>query len=175
MRDHWVAYLIEGLLLSILGLVAIVVPSIGSLAVTLVLGWVFSASGIVGLFSVYKAKGAPGATWSLFSALAALIAGGILLWNPIGGVLTLTFVLTAFFIVDGCLTIVLALMHRRQLSGKWEWMMLNGIIDLFLAFIIVIGLPGSAFWVLGLLVGIDLLFGGFSLSAMVLDARSKAR
>jgi uncharacterized membrane protein HdeD (DUF308 family) len=66
------------------------------------------------------------------------------------------------------LIIVLAVTHRRQLSGKWEWMMVNGVVDLILAAIIISGLPGTLAWALGLIVGIDMLFGGASLIAMAL-------
>jgi len=84
---------------------------------------------------------------------------------------TLTYVLIAYFIVDGILIIILAITHRRALSGRWEWMLLNGIIDLVLAAVIISGLPGSVVWALGLLVGIDLVFGGASLIAMAMAAR----
>jgi uncharacterized membrane protein HdeD (DUF308 family) len=80
-------------------------------------------------------------------------------------------VLIAYFIVDGVLSIILAITHRRALSGRWEWMLINGIIDLVLAAVIISGLPGSVVWALGLLVGIDLVFGGASLIAMAMAAR----
>ena len=76
-----------------------------------------------------------------------------------------------FFTVDGILMIVLAIVHRRELSTKWEWVMANGVIDLILAGIIIPGLPGTLIWALGLLLGIDMLFGGASLIAMALEAR----
>jgi uncharacterized membrane protein HdeD (DUF308 family) len=110
----------------------------------------------------------------LLSALVATIAGGLLLWNPLQGLATLTYVLTAFFIADGILIIVLATAHRRELSGKWEWMMVNGIIDLIIAGIIIAGFPGTLVWVFGLLVGVDMLFGGASLIVMALQARKSA-
>ena len=84
---------------------------------------------------------------------------------------TLTFVLVAYFIVDGAAIILLAIVHRRELSGKWEWMLMNGVIDLILAGIIISGFPGTLVWALGLLVGIDLLFGGAALIAMASAAR----
>ena len=98
----------------------------------------------------------------------------LLLLNPLQGLLTLTLVLTAYFFVDGIFNIVLAVAHRRELSGRWEWMMLNGVVDIVLAAIIFGGLPGTSTWALGLLVGIDLLFGGASLTAMSLNARKDA-
>jgi uncharacterized membrane protein HdeD (DUF308 family) len=65
----------------------------------------------------------------------------------------------------------MAFEHRRELSGRWEWMMLGGVMDLVLAAIIIAGLPGTLFWALGLLVGIDLVFGGFTLIAMAMSAK----
>lgn len=171
MHEHWGLFLSEGIILTVLGLAAIIVPPIGGLFVTVFLGWLFLVAGIVGLVATIKARQAPGFGWSLLSAVVAVIAGGVLLWNPLEGLVTLTFVLTAFFIVDGILIIVLAIAHRRQLSGKWGWMMVNGVIDLILAAIIISGLPGTLAWALGLIVGIDMLFGGASLIAMALEAR----
>ena len=174
MHEHWRLFLAEGIILSILGLCAIIVPPIAGLFATIFLGWLFLIAGLVGLFATFKAKSAPGFGWSLLSALLALVAGALLLWNPFQGLITLTYVLIAFFLVDGLLMIVLALAHRQELTGKWEWMMLNGVIDLVLAGIVIWGLPGTVFWALGLLVGIDMVFGGTSLIAMALEARKAA-
>jgi uncharacterized membrane protein HdeD (DUF308 family) len=174
MHDYWGLFLAEGIVVSLLGLAAIIVPPIAGLFATVIFGWLFLVAGIVGLVTTLRAREAPGFAWSLFSALVAVVAGGILLWNPLQGLVTLTYVLTAFFIADGILVIILALAHRRELSGKWEWMMVNGVIDLILAAIIIAGFPGTLVWAFGLLVGIDLLFGGGSLVAMALQARKAA-
>jgi uncharacterized membrane protein HdeD (DUF308 family) len=170
-HDHWHVFLAEGIALIVLGFAAIFVPPIAGIVTTVVLGWVFLLAGFAGLVSVFAARRTPGFGWALLSSLAAVCAGGVLLWNPMQGLITLTLVLTAFFVVDGLLMIALGLSHRRELSGKWEWMMVNGVIDLLLAGIIVLGLPGTFAWALGLLVGIDLVFGGASLVTMALDAR----
>jgi uncharacterized membrane protein HdeD (DUF308 family) len=164
-------FLVEGIILLVLGAAAIVVPPLAGIATTIFLGWLFLIGGIVGLVSIFGARQAPGFVWALLSALVAVIAGGVLLWNPLEGLVTLTYVLIAFFIADGILTIILAITYRRALAGRWEWMMLNGIIDLVLAAVIISGLPGTLFWALGLLVGIDLVFGGASLIAMALAGR----
>ena len=171
LHDHWRVFLTEGIILTLLGLAAVVVPVIAGLAATVFLGWLFLIAGVLGLLATFRAKQAPGFGWSLLSALAALIAGAVLLWNPLQSLMTLTYVLIAFFIVDGILIIILSIAHRRELSGKWEWMMINGIIDLILAGIIISGLPGTLVWALGLLVGIDLVFGGVALIAIALEAR----
>ena len=173
-HQHWGLFLTEGIILTVLGLAAMIVPPIAGLATTVLLGWLFLIAGIVGFISTFRARNAPGFTWSMLSAAIAVLAGVALLWNPLQGLVTLTLVLTAFFIFDGILMIILSIAHRRELSGKWEWLMFNGIIDLILAGIILSGLPGTLVWALGLLVGIDMIFGGASLIAMALDARKSA-
>jgi len=171
-RQHWGVFLAEGIILVLLGIAAIVLPPLGGLVATVVLGWIFLIAGVTGLVSVFASREAPGFIWALLSSLAAIAAGVMLLWNPLAGLATLTYVLIAFFIADGVLIIVLALEHRRELTGRWEWMLVNGVIDLVLAGLIISGLPGSLVWALGLLVGIDLVFGGMSLIAMALAARN---
>jgi len=171
MRDHSGLFLAEGIILCLLGVGAIIVPPIAGLATTVFLGWLFLIAGLAGLFFTFRARSAPGFGWSLLSAVAAVVAGAILLWNPFQGLATLTLVLTAYFVVDGAAIIFLAIAHRRELSGKWQWMLVNGITDLILAGIIISGFPETLFWALGLLVGIDLLFGGASLIAMAMASR----
>ncbi|HVC50951.1 MAG TPA: HdeD family acid-resistance protein [Stellaceae bacterium] len=174
-RDHWGLFLGEGIVLVALGIAAIVVPPLAGLAVTVVIGWLFLIGGVTGLVATVAARQAPGFLYALLSAIVALAAGGLLLWNPLAGVATLTYVLVFFFALDGILVIVIALEHRRELSGRWEWMMVGGAMDLGLAAIIVLGLPGTLAWALGLLVGIDLLFGGTALIGMALSARQEVR
>lgn len=172
MHEHSGIFLAEGIILSLLGLAAMIVPVMAGLVATIFLGWLFVVAGVVGLVATLRARSAPGFGWALLSAVAALLAGLVLLWNPFQGLATLTYVLTAFFIIDGLLIIALAIAHRRELSGRWQWMLVNGIVDLGLAAIILSGLPATLFWALGLIVGIDLIFGGASLIAMALEARN---
>lgn len=170
-RAHANLFLAEGILLGLLGLGAVILPLVAGLAATFLLGWLLLAAGLAGLFFTMRAREAPGFAWSLLSALAATGAGAVLLWNPVQGLATLTLVLTAFFIIDGAAMIFFAIDHRRELSGRWEWLLINGLIDLILAAIIISGLPGSIAWALGVLLGVDLLFGGAALIAMALEAR----
>jgi uncharacterized membrane protein HdeD (DUF308 family) len=170
-REHWMAFLIEGILLVILGLAAVIVPPLASLAITIFLGWMFLISGIAGLALTYWARKMPGFWWSLISAVLAVAAGIILLAQPVQGTLTLTIVVGAYFLAEGVATIMYALEHRRELSGRWSWLLVAGIMDLLIAAVIIAGLPGSALWAVGLLVGINLLFGGATLIGMALAAR----
>jgi uncharacterized membrane protein HdeD (DUF308 family) len=171
-RAHWKAFLIEGILLVVFGLAAIIVPPAASLAVTILLGWLFLISGIAGLALTFWAREMPGFWWSLISAALAVLAGIVLLAKPAQGTLTLTIVVGAYFLAEGVATIMYALEHRRELSGRWSWMLIAGLMDLLIAAIIIAGLPGSALWAIGLLVGINLLFGGATLIGVALAARN---
>jgi uncharacterized membrane protein HdeD (DUF308 family) len=81
-------------------------------------------------------------------------------------------VVGAYLLAEGVVTIMYALEHRRELSARWSWLVLSGVMDLVIAFIIISGLPGSAEWAIGLLVGINLVLGGASLVGMALAARN---
>jgi uncharacterized membrane protein HdeD (DUF308 family) len=173
-REHATFFLVEGIVLIVLGLLAIALPLFATLAVTIIFGWIFLASGIMGLIMTFGARGAPGFWWSLISALLATAAGLVLLVSPVSGAVSLTLLLIAFFVLEGIVSIMYALEHRQELSGRWEWMLISGIIDLLLAVMIFLGLPGSAAWALGLLVGINMIFGGTALVMMALHARRSA-
>jgi uncharacterized membrane protein HdeD (DUF308 family) len=135
---------------------------------------VFLVSGIVGLFTTFWMRHAPGFWWSLLSAVLAIVVGFLLLAFPISGAFSLTIVLIAFFIIEGVASIMFALDHKRELSGRWGWMLASGIVDLILAALIFAGLPSTAAWAIGVLVGINMLFGGSALIAMALHARNAA-
>jgi uncharacterized membrane protein HdeD (DUF308 family) len=174
LRENWHLLLIEGIVLALLGAAAIVVPRVATLAVTILLSWVFLISGIVGLITTFMMRQAPGFWWSLFSAIIAIVAGVLLLGWPVSGALSLTLLLIVFFILEGVATLMYALDHKRELSGRWGLLLASGIVDLILAAILLAGFPGTAAWALGLLVGINMLFGGVALIGLALHARSAA-
>src|SRR6478735_4605644 len=171
LHQHWVLFLVEGVVLLVLGATAIVIPPLATLAATLVLGWLFLVSGVVGLFTTFLMRHAPGFWWSLISAALAVLVGSLLLARPVSGAFSLTLVLIAFFVIEGVASIMFALEHKRELSGRWGWMLASGLVDLLLALMILAGLPSTAAWALGLLVGINMVFGGAALIAMALHAR----
>ena len=171
LHQHWVLFLVEGVVLLVLGATAIVIPPLATLAATLVLGWLFLVSGVVGLFTTFLMRHAPGFWWSLISAALGVLVGSLLLARPVSGAYSVTLVLIAFFIIEGVASIMFALEHKRELSGRWGWMLVSGIIDLALALMIFAGLPSTAAWALGLLVGINMVFGGAALIAMAMHAR----
>jgi uncharacterized membrane protein HdeD (DUF308 family) len=171
LRDHWRLYIAEGIVLIILGTAAIIVPSFASLAIGVFLGWLFLVGGFVALVMTVLGRTAPGFWWSLLSSAVMIAVGTFLIGWPVSGVISLTLILTNLLIFDGLLTIMFAFEHRRQMSRRWGWLLVNGVLDLMLAGIIVWALPKDAMWALGLIIGIDMLFGGFSLITMALATR----
>jgi len=171
LHEHWVLFLVEGIVLVLLGALAFVAPVLATHFVEAFIGWLFLISGIVGLFTTFWMRSLPGFGWSLLSAVLAIVAGAILILQPATGALSLTLVLIVFFFVEGIATIMYALDHRRELSGRWAWLVASGVIDLILGGIILTGLPGTAAWAIGLLVGINLVFGGSAMIVMALHAR----
>ncbi|MDE2379586.1 HdeD family acid-resistance protein [Bradyrhizobium sp.] len=171
-KQHWKAFLFEGILLAVLGVAALIVPPLASLAITIFLGWMFLISGIGGLIVTFWARNMPGFWWSLISAALAVLAGGVLLARPAQAVLTLTIVVGAYFLAEGVATIMYALEHRRELTGRSSWLVISGIVDIAISFMVITGLPSSAEWAIGILVGINLLFGGATLIGMAMAARN---
>ena len=174
LHAHWRLFLAEGIVLLILGLLAIVVPQIATIAVAVFIGWILLVSGAVGLLATFRMRSAPGFWWSLISAILGIVAGILLFRSPVSGALSLTVILTVFLIVEGIVSILFALEHKRELSGRWGAMLFSGLVDLLLAGIIIEGLPGTAAWAIGLLIGVNLVFGGVALIAMALHARDSA-
>jgi len=174
LHEHSGLFLAEGVVLLILGAAAILIPPLASVAVTIILGWVFLVSGVVGLFTTFRMRAAPGFWWALISAVLGIVVGIMLLASPLRALVPLTIMLIAFFIIEGIVSIMYALEHKRELSGRWGWMLVSGIVDLILAAVIFAGLPGTAAWAIGLLVGINMIFGGAALIAMALHARGEA-
>jgi uncharacterized membrane protein HdeD (DUF308 family) len=171
LREHWRFYLFEGIVLVLLGLAAVAVPVLGTLAVTIFLGWLLLITGVVGLVTTFWTRGVPGFWWALVSAILGIVVGLLLIGFPIRGAFSLTLLLIVFFFVEGIVSILFALDHRRDLPTGWGWMFFSGLIDLVLGGVIVAGLPGSIEWALGLVVGVNMVFGGVALVAMALEAR----
>jgi uncharacterized membrane protein HdeD (DUF308 family) len=172
LKANWKLFLIEGIVLVVCGAAAIIVPQIATLTVELLFGWLLLFTGIIGLYTTFTMRPMPGFWWSLISAIIGIGSGLILLFSPATGVVSLTLVLIAFFLVEGVSSIMFALDHRPELPKSWIAMLLSGIVDLVLGAMIFLGLPSSAIWAIGLLLGVNLIFGGAALIAMALQART---
>lgn len=171
LRAHWRMFLFQGVIMIVLGVLAVARPVLATIAVDIYVGWLFLISGVIGLIAMFSARNMPGFLWTFVTALLSVGVGALLLWKPVQGALSLTIVLTALFIVEGIFQAVAALMYREAMPGSWGWMLASGLADLALAAIIIVGWPGSVAWVLGLLVGINLLTSGWAIVMVALGAR----
>ena len=170
-RSHWVLFLVQGVIMIILGVLAVGEPMVATLAVTLFAGWLFLISGVVGLVGTFSARRVPGFLWALIMAILAILVGIYLIWRPLTGTLSLTLAVGAFFGAQGIVQIITAIGHHKVLQS-WVWMLITGIANVILALIIWGGFPGTAEWVLGLLFGINLLLWGFSLVMTAIACRA---
>ena len=172
MQTYWVLFLIHGVIMMVLGVLAVIWPQISTVAADIYIGWVFLLSGIVGLVTMFWAPSTPAFLWSLLTAALTLIVGVLLLWHPVVVVVSLTLALIAFFIVEGIFQIAAAIRYRDAFPDSWGWMVMSGIADLLLAGLIISGWPGTASWALGLIVGVNLISSGLAITMAALTGRS---
>jgi uncharacterized membrane protein HdeD (DUF308 family) len=174
-RLHWHFFLAQGVIMTILGVLAVIWPQISTIAVDVYVGWLFLLSGLLGLFIMFFAPTGLAFFWSLLTAALSLFVGILLLWHPVEGAISLTLVLIAFFIAEGIFQIAASLSHREAFPDSWGWMLASGIIDLILAALIILGWPGTAGWVLGLIVGVNLITSGIAIIMVAVTARRFVR
>jgi len=158
----------EGALLIILGWLALLLPLYAAVALDRLIGWLFVASGLVALVTTAGSRRASGFWWSLLSAVVAIAVGTILIKTPVISPPMLVYLLVVFFTIEGFATIMYALEHRRRLSGRWEWLLASGLLDLVLAAAALLCRPTTAAGAIGILVGINMIFGGFALATLAM-------
>jgi uncharacterized membrane protein HdeD (DUF308 family) len=169
--DPWTFYIAEGAALVALGVVAMIVPALSSLVIEMFVGWLFLVGGAFRIATVFKRRKAPGFWWSLISAVIAVTLGVMLIAFPLSGMLSLTLALMIMFIVEGVMSILTALDFRKHASN-WALLLISGLIDLVLAYMIFHAWPGSGIWFVGLLVGVHMIFTGMSVAFTALAARN---
>jgi uncharacterized membrane protein HdeD (DUF308 family) len=174
-RTYWVMFLVQGIIMMVLGAAAIVWPQISTLAVDLFVGWIFLFSGLTGLVTIFLASSVAGFVWSVLTAALSLFVGVLLIWHPVEGVVSLTLVLIAFFIAEGIFQIAGAIQHRAAFPDSWGWLLMSGIADLMLAAMLIWGWPSTAIWALGLIVGLNLITSGLAIVIVASAARNMVR
>lgn len=161
----------EAILFILLGIIGIAVPQFFTIGIEILVGCLLIGAGIVQLVRLFQAKDAPGFWGTFLGAIFSMILGALFLIYPIAGILSLTYLLILYFLIDGIAKIYFSFQLKH--FQKWGWILFSGLLSLALAILIFTGLPGSAVWVLGLLVGINMLFFGFSLIAFASTIEQK--
>lgn len=156
-------FMIEGAVLIVLGVLALILPFTAGVFAGVMLGWALVVSGVVGLLATWRGQGHLHASWSLVSGVVAILAGLLIAFNPLVGAVAVVFLVAAYLAVDGVAHIGLALDHRRRAVRRWGWMLAIGVGDLLLALLVLALGPVGASVLVGLIVGVDLILGGLVL------------
>lgn len=167
--EKWGWFLALGIVLMLAGLASIAFPLLSSIAAKLVLGWLFLIGGVMMIVHAFQAPGWGGFIWEVIVGVLYVAVGGYLAFFPLSGLLTLTILLAALFIAEGVFETIMA--FRVRPHEGWVWLLLSGIAALAVGVIIAMGLPESSIWAIGLLVGINLLFSGWSYIFLALAGR----
>jgi uncharacterized membrane protein HdeD (DUF308 family) len=174
MAAHWRLFMVQGVVMVVLGVLAVALPIAATMVIAIFVGWLFLISGIVGLIALFSVHNTPAFLWGLLTAALSVAAGAVLVWNPVAGALSLTLVLAAFFVAEGVFQIATSFGYRHVMTASWGWLLVSGIVDLLLALVIILGWPISAAWALGLIVGINLLTSGWGLVMAAFAGRRAA-
>jgi len=156
-------------LMIVAGMLAIIIPLIAGIAVTIFVGWLLVFSGIIHFAYAWHTRGAGGILWGLLLGVAYSCAGVYILLHPMQGMVSLTLALAIYLFVESILEFILAV-RLRPLPGS-GWLFVDGIVTLILAVLIWRTWPSSTEWVLGTLVGISMLFSGITRLMISLAAR----
>ncbi len=167
--DKWGWFLALGIVLIVAGLAAIAFPLFSTIAAKIMLGWLFLIGGVMMILHAFNAPAWQGFLWELLIGILYAVAGGYLAFFPLTGLLTLAILLAMLFIAEGVFEVIMALRVRPH--EGWGFLLLSGIAALLVGVLIAMDLPGSAVWALGLLVGINLLFSGWSYIFLALAGR----
>lgn len=149
----------------ILGVISIVWPALATIAVEQLIAALFIMSGIGGLFFWRTFRVVGVSVSGLITAVLALVVGFVLAFSPMAGAATLTMILVALLIVEGALSVWMALGWRDS-NPRWIWPLFSGLVTLVLAVLIISGWPSTATWAIGLLFGMNLLSTGAALLAL---------
>jgi uncharacterized membrane protein HdeD (DUF308 family) len=146
-------------LMIVLGIIAITFPFFATVASTLVFGWVFIVAGIAQIVYAFQSRRAGQVLWKLILGILYLLAGIFVVVNPLEGVLAFTLVLGITIFVQGIIQVAIAFQMRR-ISQNWGWMLVSGIIGIIFGIFVWSSFPFSAVWLIGTLIGVNLLFDG---------------
>jgi len=164
-------FIVEGALLMLLGVLAAGLPAFAGLAAGLTFGWVLVLCGILGFVGLIASRGHAHPVWSVVSAVVALVAGVLVIWSPLAGVLSLALLIALYLLADAVASIALAFDQRRRTARGWGWLVASGVISLVLAGCIVLLRPLGDAVLIGIIVAVDLIIGGVALVGLGLAVR----
>ena len=168
-RRYSLWYLVQGVLLMAAGFLAIIYPAISSVAVIVLLGWLLIISGALQGISLIGAGQVPHFWLQLISVILAVLIGFLFLRDPEQGLLTITLLLIVFFMIEGISKVVFALTIRP--FPNWGWMLGSGLVGILLSLLLWASMPVTAVWLIGLLLGIELISIGAATTYLAWQVR----
>lgn len=168
-RRYSLWYLVQGVLLAVAGVFAILYPIISSVAVIVLLGWLLIASGVLQGISLIGARHVPHFWLQLISFVLSVLIGFLFLRDPEQGLMTVTLLLIVFFMAEGLSKIVFALTIRP--FPNWGWVLASGLVGIVLSLILWASMPVTAVWLIGLLLGIELVSIGAAMAYLAWQVR----
>jgi uncharacterized membrane protein HdeD (DUF308 family) len=169
-RRYSLWYLIQGILLVVAGVLALIYPLFASVAIVYLLAWILIISGILQGIGLIGASNVPHYWLQLISAVLAIIIGVLLLRAPDSGLLIMTVLLIVYFMVEGIAKVIFALTIRP--FPNWGWVLASGLVGIVLSLILWASMPLSSEWVLGVLLGILLVCEGAALTYLAWMVRT---
>lgn len=165
--------MIIGIVAIILGCIAILVPAVASVGTAIFIGWILLIVGAFLVAAAFSAHSVGSLLWRMLWAILTVIVGLWLIVEPHNGTLTLTLVLGIYFLFMGLTRITVAFIGRGQPNAGWVG--LSGVCGLLIGILVLAKFPSSADWAIGLLVGIDLIFAGWTLTSVALVGKDLSR
>lgn len=172
LKRHSVFYLLEAALLIVAGVFALIFPVVSSAAFVLILGWLLIISGVVQAIGLISGRSATHFWSQLISVVLGILIGALLLRDVGQGMAVISLLLIIFFMMEGVSKIIFALTVRPL--PNWGWVLASGLLGVALAAMLWASMPVTAFWLIGLMLGINLIGEGLSLGALAWHARRSA-
>ncbi len=169
----WKALMTVGICAIVLGCIAILVPAVAAVGTAIFIGWILLIVGAFMVAGAFSAHSVGTLVWRMLWAILTVIVGLWLIFEPHNGTLTLTFVLGIYFLFMGLTRITIAFLGRGQPNAGWIGF--SGVAGLLIGILVLAKFPSSADWAIGLLVGIDLIFAGWTLTSVALLGKELAK
>jgi len=169
----WKALMAIGITAIVIGCIAILVPAVAAVGTAIFIGWILLIVGAFLVAAAFSAHSVGTVLWRLFWAALTVIVGVWLIVEPHNGTLTLTLVLGIYFLLMGISRITVAFLGRGQPNAGLVG--LSGVCGLLIGILVLAKFPSSADWAIGLLVGIDLIFAGWTLTSVALVGKELSR
>jgi uncharacterized membrane protein HdeD (DUF308 family) len=158
-----------GVMTVIFGLVAVASPLITGVAVAVFVGFLLLASGVARIIHALKSRQWGTGFWGTVIGILGVAAGLLMIFRPLVGLVTMTLLIAAYFLIDGLCEIIAA--FKIKPDQGWGWVLFNGVIAVVLGLMIWRQWPVSGAWAIGLLVGIHILMTGWSMIILGTGAR----